>query len=194
VNETGVVKFEFEHTPGEFAPFAGMRELNACRDRLLARGWIGVDANGIAFGNISVRDGATNNFYITGSGSGRLTQLGPADFAWVSAYDFERNWLRCEGGVASSESLTHAAVYQANSSARAVIHCHSTELWKRLLHVVPTTSRNVDYGTPEMANEVLRLFSSADVKQEKIFAMAGHRDGIVAFGATLDEAFAALQR
>ncbi|MFL6540757.1 MAG: class II aldolase/adducin family protein [Chthoniobacterales bacterium] len=194
MSETGVVKFDFEHTPSELAPFAHMDELNACRDRLLALGWIGVDANGIGFGNISVRNRAMKNFYITASGTGRLPGLHAGDFARVTAYDFERNWLSCEGAVASSESLTHAAVYQADESARAVIHCHSAELWRRLLDVVPTTSRGIEYGTPEMANEVLRLFSSTDVKRQKIFAMAGHPDGIVAFGATLDEAFAALQR
>ena len=36
---------------------------------------IGVDSNGIGFGNLSVRDGATRNFYITGSATGGLARV-----------------------------------------------------------------------------------------------------------------------
>jgi len=44
------------------------------------------------------------------------------------------------------------------------------------------------YGTTEMANEIKRLFIEANVKAEKIIAMAGHKEGLIAFGKTLDEA------
>ena len=45
-----------------------------------------------------------------------------------------------------------------------------------------------------MAREVQRLFTSTDVRQERIFVMGGHEDGIVAFGSTLDAAFDLIQR
>ena len=49
---------------------------------------IGVGANGIAFGNLSVRERGTNRFYITGSGTGALPELGLEDYAKVTAFDF----------------------------------------------------------------------------------------------------------
>lgn len=188
------VKFTCEHVALELAPFAGMDELNECRGKLLQLGWIGVDRNGIGFGNLSARDGATNSFYITGSGTGAFVKLGLTHYAKVIAYDFDRNWLRCEGAVvASSESLTHAAVYETNAAAAAVIHCHNAALWRRLRGVVAATSSHVEYGTPEMAEEVTRLFATTDVKRKKIFVMAGHEGGIVTFGQNLTEAFTVLR-
>ena len=56
----------------------------------------------------------------------------------------------------------------------------------------PATEPDVPYGTPEMAREVQRLFRETDVRNWKIFAMAGHRDGIVAFGHDFREALGAL--
>ena len=66
------IKFTCECTPAEIAPFDGFAELNACRRKLLQLGLIGVDANGIGFVNLSIRDGATNNFYITASATGGI--------------------------------------------------------------------------------------------------------------------------
>jgi ribulose-5-phosphate 4-epimerase/fuculose-1-phosphate aldolase len=188
------IKFACEQSVRELAPFDGFAELNACRLKLLKRGLIGVDANGIGFGNLSIRDNATNNFYITGSATGGKPELTPADCARVVAYDFERNWLRYEGSaIPSSESLTHAAVYDSDATAGSIIHCHDSKLWAALLNHAPTTSRAVDYGTPEMAYEVMRLFKVTDVQSRKILVMAGHEGGIVAFGKDLEEAFAILR-
>ena len=194
MSETGVVKFGSEHIAREITDFDQLDELNAVREKLRACGWMGVDVNGIGFGNISLRAGTTNMFYITASGTGGLARLGPDHIAKVTAVDVARNWLRCEGALASSESLTHAAVYAANAQARAVIHCHSAELWPRLMHVVPTTLLEVDYGTPELAVEVAQLFATTDLATEKIFVMGGHENGLISFGSNLAEAFAALDR
>ena len=189
------IKFACEQTATEIAPFDGLAELNACRRKLFHLRLIGVDSNGIGFGNLSIRDGATENFYITGSATGGKAELTPACCVRVVAYDFEKNWLRYEGSaVPSSESLTHAAVYKSDAKADAVIHCHDTKLWAALLNRVPTMSATVEYGTPEMANEVTRLFKVTDVQRRKILVMAGHEGGIVAFGKNLEEAFAVVMR
>ena len=110
------------------------------------------------------------------------------------AYNFEKNWLRYEGStIPSSESLTHAAIYEADAKAAAVIHCHDSTLWATaLLNEAPTTSNAVAYGTPEMAYETMRLFGVTDVQTRKILVMAGHEGGIVTFGGNLEEAFAVL--
>jgi ribulose-5-phosphate 4-epimerase/fuculose-1-phosphate aldolase len=187
------VKFTYECAVPELTPFAGVGELNACRQRLLELRLMGVDSSGISFGNISMRDRVTNNFHITGSGTGGIRELMPADCAKVVAYDFGRNWLRYEGStIPSSESLTHAAIYEADASAAAVIHCHDSKLLAALLNQAPTTSNAVAYGTPEMAYETMRLFRVTDVQTRKILVMAGHEGGIVTFGRNLEEAFAVL--
>jgi ribulose-5-phosphate 4-epimerase/fuculose-1-phosphate aldolase len=195
VSETGSVKFKCEQVPIEISRFAGFAELNRYRRKLLELGMIGVDASGVGFGNLSIRNGATSRFYITGSATGRIPELMPADYAKVVAYDFARNWLQCEGStIASSESLTHAAVYESDPTARAVIHCHDMKLWTALLDKAPTTPKRVEYGTPEMAHAVRRLFEATDVERRKLFVMAAHDGGLVTFGRDLQEAFGILIR
>ena len=195
MSETGVVKFSFEQIAADLALFAELEELNACRRKLLQLRMIGVDASGIGYGNLSVRAEDTTEFYITGSGTGGLPQLSVNDYAKVTKYDVGRNWLQCAGRVvASSESFTHAALYESEPHARAVIHCHDHALWGQLLERGLATSPDVEYGTPEMAFEVQRLLGHSAARQQQIFAMAGHADGIVAFGADIEEAFASLMR
>jgi ribulose-5-phosphate 4-epimerase/fuculose-1-phosphate aldolase len=189
------IKFTCERAATEITPFDGLAELNAYRRKLLQLRLIGVDANGIGFGNLGIRDGATKNFYVTGSATGGIPELTLADCARVVAYDFEKNWLRYEGSaIPSSESLTHAAVYESDAKAGSVIHCHDSKLWAALLNQAPTSSKAVNYGTPEMACEVRRLFKLTDLQSRKILVMAGHEGGIVAFGKDLKEAFAVLMR
>ena len=189
------VKFTYERARADIAPFEAIAELNTYRRKLLEQHLIGVDSNGVGFGNLSVRDGMTRNFYITGSATGGLPELTPTDCVRVVAYDFARNWLRYEGAaIPSSESLTHAAIYESDSSTSAVIHCHDSGLWATLLDRASTTSKAVAYGTPEMAYEIMRLFKETDVRSRKIFVMAGHEAGIVTFGKNLEDAFDILMR
>ena len=189
------VKFTYERARADFAPFAALAELNACRRRLLALRLIGLDSSGIGFGNLSVRDGATGNFFVTGSATGGLPKLSLTDCVRVVDCDFKKNWLRYEGAAnPSSESLTHAAIYESDPSTFAVIHCHDSVLWEKLLDRAPTTSKAVSYGTPEMAYEIMRLFKGTDVRSRKILVMAGHEAGIVAFGENFEDAFGVLMR
>jgi L-ribulose-5-phosphate 4-epimerase len=189
------VKFTYERARPDIAPFDALTELNACRRKLLQQRLIGLDASGIGFGNLSVRDGVSRNFYITGSATGGLPELTATDCVRVVAYDFAKNWLRYEGAaIPSSESLTHAAIYESDPSTSAVIHCHDSVLWARLLDRAPTTSEAIAYGTPEMAYEIIRLFKVGDVRSKKIFIMAGHEGGIVTSGKNLEDAFDVVTR
>jgi ribulose-5-phosphate 4-epimerase/fuculose-1-phosphate aldolase len=189
------VKFSCERAAAQITSFSGLAELNAYRRKLLDLHLIGVDANGIGFGNLSMRDGATNNFYITGSATGGRHELALADCAKVVACDFQKNEVRYEGSaLPSSESLTHAAIYESAASAGAVIHCHDSKLWGALLNQAPTTSKAADYGTSQLANEIMQLFTRTNVQSRKIIVMAGHQGGIVTFGKNLEEAFAVLIR
>ena len=189
------IKFSCERVAVEITSFGGLAELNANRRKLLDLHLIGVDPNGIGVGNLSVRDGATDNFYITGSATGGIHELTLADCAKVVACDFERNCVRYEGSaLPSSESLTHAAIYKSDATTGAIIHCHDSRLWKGVLNEAPTTSKAVAYGTSEMANEIMQLFTRTDVQSRKVVVMAGHEAGILTFGNDLEEAFAVLMR
>lgn len=192
MKETGAVKFHYDSDGLELAPFPGFEELNAARQEMRRLGLLGVDENKIGFGNVSLRDGATDSFYITGSGTGALPALTLPDYAKVVAWDFKRNWLRCEGrAIASAESLTHAAVYSMDAEVRVVVHGHDHAMWRVLLERGSATASDVPYGTPEMAREVKRLFRDTAVRTRKIFAMAGHEDGIVTSGEDFPKALAA---
>lgn len=189
------VKFSCERVPGEINSFAALAELNAYRAKLLELHVLGVDSNGIGFGNLSVRDGGTGNFYVTASGTGGKLELTPSDCAKVVACDFRTNAVRFLGSsIPSSESLTHAAIYASDPTAAAVIHCHDCSLWTALLNRAPTTSEAVEYGTPELAYEIIALLKDSDAQNRKIVVLAGHESGIVTFGKDLDEAFAVLIR
>jgi len=189
------VKFTYQRARTDIAPFDALAELNAYRRKLLEQRLMGVDSNGVGFGNSSVRDGVSGNFYITGSATGGLPELTPMDCVRVVAYDFARNWLRYQGpAIPSSESLTHAAIYESDSSTSAVIHCHDSGLWATLLDRAPTTSKFVAYGTPEMAHEIMRLFKGTELRSRKILVMAGHEGGIATFGKNLEDAFDVVMR
>ena len=189
------IKFSCERVAGKINSFGGLGELNAYRRKLLDLGLVGVDPTGIGFGNLSVRDGATKNFYITGSATGGIQELTPTHCAKVVAWDFGRNQVRYEGSVMpSSESLTHAAIYESDATAEAVVHCHCSRLWAAVLNEAPTTSKAVEYGTPEMAYEITQLFTRTNVRIRKILVMSGHEGGILTFGKDLEEAFAVLMR
>ncbi|HEX6181835.1 MAG TPA: hypothetical protein VFZ47_11365, partial [Chitinophagaceae bacterium] len=68
-----------------------------------------------------------------------------------------------------------------------------TELWRKLVATGPATDKNVPDGSPEMAREIQRLFREEDMRKHSAFAMAGHENGVISFGSTLEEAWEALQ-
>jgi len=185
-SDEGYIKFHCKLIKDGSPRSGKLTDLNKWRERLYDRGLIGMYDNGVGFGNISKRDG--KEFIVSGTATGGLKKLKPEHYAVVTKYSLEDNSLECRGRVtASSESLTHAAVYAASPGINAVIHIHSLKAWKALINKVPTTAV-VPYGTPEMAYEMLRLFRETDVEKEGLIVMAGHREGILTFGRNLDEA------
>ncbi|MFA6947223.1 MAG: class II aldolase/adducin family protein, partial [Pedobacter sp.] len=130
-----------------------------------------------------------DGFYITGSGTGGIEMLEEKHISLVNGWSHEENWVRCTGEInASAESLSHAAIYEAIPGARAVIHIHHKGMWDKFIHVLPTTSPNVLYGTPKMANEVRRIALTMTSDQDSILVMGGHEEGIIAWGKSIHEA------
>ena len=163
-------------------------QLQSSRTKLYELGLIGMYPDGIGYGNISVKSGESSSFIITGSATGQYARLDPRHFALVTSYNFARNSISSKGLTkASAESLSHAAVYESLPKVGAVVHVHCLGLWERLLNVIPTTSTEIEYGTPEMARAIQQLI--AEMKgDEKVIVMGGHREGILAFGSNPEEA------
>jgi L-ribulose-5-phosphate 4-epimerase len=186
--EEGYVKFNCNWIPSNNIPVDKVAALNVWREVMYSKRLIGIYPDGIGFGNISMRcDG--NTFLISGTATGGISRLNESHYSLVNEYDLAANSVTCVGPIkASSESLTHAMIYECSPGTNAVIHVHSLELWKRLLHHVPTTTEHISYGTPAMANEMKRLFDETDLGKEKIIVMAGHMEGVISFGKHLEEA------
>ncbi len=196
LRDEGAIKYQCQWQPASPLPLEPYRELLSYRDRTYKAGLIGVYPDGVGFGNISCRCPQNpNHFIISGTQTGHIPRLTIDYYARVTEVNLQQNTVTCEGPVkASSESLTHGAIYQIMPSVQGIIHVHHAKLWKSLLNKAPTTSPTVPYGTPEMAMEMKRLTRESSLIDDKILAMAGHEDGVVAFGNSLEEAYKILQK
>lgn len=188
LNEAGSIKFECNWVQTEPVDEKMITEINHWRNILFAHKLIGVYPDGIGYGNISIRL-SEKEFLISGTSTGHFEELTNMHYSTVTDYNFNENRLTCKGPVkASAESMTHAAVYEMDQNIRAVIHIHNKQIWNKLLNKVPTTSMQVEYGTPDMALEIKRLFNSSNLIETKILVMGGHEEGVIAFGNNLEEA------
>ncbi|WP_035985705.1 class II aldolase/adducin family protein [Leptolyngbya sp. KIOST-1] len=192
--DEGVIKYRCQWTPGPSLAADQLADLMAWRDRLHQSGQIGQYPNGIGYGNISLRL-SPGTFAVSGTQTGHLATTTPDHYTRVDSWDIDRNTLHCTGPIqASSESLTHAALYDFSPGIQAIIHVHNRDLWQRYQGELPTTAATVPYGTPAMAYEMERLLQQGDPAQQRILIMAGHEEGVLTFGASLDEAAQVLYR
>ena len=197
--QEGVIKFELWFLETSPLPEAMFREVNAWRKRLYAAQLIGRDParyDGFGFGNISQRIAPfgtpphARRFVITGSQTGGRPTLTAAEYALVRESHADQNLIAAEGPILpSSESLTHGTLYALDTDLRCVMHVHSPVLWHNAsLLGLPATRVDVPYGSPEMSDEVKRLYGVTQLRKRRIFAMGGHTDGLVSFGVTTKEA------
>ena len=208
MTDEGYIKYRCNWIKADAVAPQSVALLTPYRDALFQLDFIGQRPDGIGFGNISQRVAEAlstvapasvppaqtqNQFIISGTQTGDRATLIAADYALVTSFNPEQNSLTCKGlRKASSESLTHGVIYSSHPAIGAIIHVHHNQLWQQLLNQVPTTRKSVRYGTPEMASETQRLFHESPLLHQKIFAMAGHEDGIVTFGENLQAAYRVL--
>lgn len=193
--DEGYIKFNCIWEPGDFEfPEPLWQSLSHWRSKLYALNLVGAYDNGIGFGNISVRTQG-EQFIITGSATGTKENLSRADYAWVTQYHIDQNQVESTGQTkASSETMTHAALYESSPEIQAVIHIHHLGLWEKLKGQIPTTDDNAAFGTPDMAREIIRLYHESDLPETKMLVMGGHQEGLISFGKDLDEAGEVLLR
>jgi len=193
MKDEGYIKFTCDCQEDRPPSWHEVSALNAWRERLFDLGLIGAYSDGTGFGNVSVRCTNPTQFIVTASGVGGVRSLGRDQFTRVVGYDLKQNYVDCRGtSKPSSESLTHAAFYDASPSIQAVIHIHHLELWRSKLDNLPTSSRDVLYGTPRMAEEIHRLLRDTDASHRQICIMGGHKEGIITFGSSISHAASVL--
>lgn len=200
--DEGVIKFRSEHRscsldPRRYEDLAC--RLIAWRQILAGTGLIGQNPalyGGFGYGNISGRVGppgagrGRRSFLITGTQTSGKPCISLADFCVVDRFDDRANRAESFGPAQpSSESLTHGALYDLGPHIRFVFHGHSPTLWRQGPRLnLPASSPSVPYGTPEMAQEVRRLFRCSTLGDSQVLIMGGHEDGVIVFGRTAQEA------
>lgn len=188
--DEGYIKYDSDWTPGPTPDLELTSLLDTWRRPLFDAGLIGhYEDLGVGYGNLSVRFGSSEQFIISGTQTGQVAITDAQHYALVTHYDIDRNRVSSTGQVqASSESLTHAAIYALNEAIHAVVHVHSRTLWDSLKGQLPTTAVDVSYGTPEMAREFTRLYRDTSFRASGVAIMAGHDEGIISIGRDLEEA------
>lgn len=187
--DEGYIKYRCHWHQVEAIAEIDIIELNQWRNQLYQLGLIGEYDNGIGYGNLSIRGANSDQLIISGTQTGGIANLSTQHYTKVTSYDWQKNSVTCEGLIkASSETLTHGALYSAEPKINAVVHVHHQQLWQQLLDRLPTTNPDCAYGTPEMAAEIIRLCQQPQTQQQKIIVMSGHEEGILTFGRDLREA------
>lgn len=184
----GVIKYRLEFTPGAPLGAAITASLRVWHRRLRSVGLIGRDASrygGLAYGNLSHRL-PDAGFIVSASQTADVADPTPAQFTQVHAWDCRDNRLRATGPAPpSSESLTHAALYDADPDIAWIYHVHSPLLWRQRHALrLPTSDPAIAYGTPAMAQALAALRRTHP--DHALYAMGGHADGLISVGRDAD--------
>ncbi|OYT16584.1 MAG: rRNA adenine methyltransferase [Bacteroidetes bacterium 4572_77] len=189
MEQEGIIKYQCDWEQKQLLEYsAELKPLISWRDLAFQKGYIGVGVQGIGFGNISVRVGG--QFLISASATGHLKKSSKRDFSLVKQWNFSENWLSCVGEKkASSESLSHAVVYEILPEVQMVLHIHHPELWMKYKNILPATPSGIAYGTPEMALSISQLIKQKQNKKSGVFLMKAHEDGLIAYAQTYEAMF-----
>lgn len=142
----------------------------------------------VGFGNLSkLIDTKTGEFIITGTQTGKYPNLNGSQYTRVTKCNLDKMSIDAIGPIApSSESITHHAIYGQCPQVKVVFHVHHADLWNYMINnQYDNTPADIDYGTREMAKAVQQAIQD---KSTGILVMAGHQDGIIAYGPTVEEA------
>lgn len=191
--QEGVIKFDLVFAQDAPSESPLIDALEYWRQRMRALALIGGNLperyDGLGFGNISHRTApGEESFIISGTQTGHLPAMDRNAYALVEHCDITANRIHARGQCKpSSEAMTHHAIYQASPSTQAVIHVHSPDIWQQATALgIAQTAADIPYGTPAMANALMQL--AAQGTPNNAIVMAGHLDGVIVWGDTLDDA------
>lgn len=184
--QDGVIHYQSARREGSLVWTPGLERLNTARTQLFDCGLVGAYPDGVGYGNLSLR-APGGRFFVTGSGTGTQQVIGPDQYCLVERFSLKDNRVWAMGRIdASSESMTHGALYGARPDARCVIHVHSRGMFDRLLREnAPATAPDIPYGTPAMAYAVQAVARTL-TRLPALLVMTGHDEGLLAFGADVD--------
>lgn len=196
VIDDGVIKYDRSNfTQSGPIDLVEYSSLERWRKELYAKNLIGEYPEAqVGFGNISeikdynpIHQTSVPQFIITGTQTGKYADLDGRFYTRVLDYDIDQLKIRMMGPVeASSEALTHAAIYAHNRNIKAIFHIHSAKIWSGMINdKADCTCKSIPYGTVEMARATEQCVGSRDAGS---FCMQGHEDGVVAYGRDLKEA------
>lgn len=191
LRDEGYIKYRCEWEESEIViPNKVYRVINKARQDLRDRNLIGMYEDGIGFGNISMRNSDDPfTFFISATATGDIISTRPEHYCLVKNWDLDENHLVCQGPMrASSESMSHAVIYEQLPEVQSVVHVHNDILWNHAIQNLPGTPMSVSYGTPEMAWAIQNLIEKHEHPENLIFGMAGHEDGVISYGNTVMEA------
>lgn len=192
----GVIKYTLNHRESTVGVMKDrLSKLIVLRDELWSLNLIGVYPSNhhltpnIGFGNASERFTENGQFIISGSQTGDLQFTNIEQYSLVLDYNISQNELRSKGLTKpSSESLTHAAIYEIAPEINFVIHVHHKDMWENYKKLgMPTTPKDIPYGTPEMATAIQDVFKENLVLSTPV-CMLGHIEGLLTWGRTKEEA------
>lgn len=181
----GIIKYQQKFTLKDNLTWNDVHDLENCRKKLRPYNLIGEDPiEHLGHGNLSGRWMQSNSFIITGTQTGKLSDLNPSHYTKVVNFDLASQLVEVEGPIpASSEALTHGALYLQSPEIKFVIHIHHRQMWEKMLQGnFKRTDSDIEYGSLAMAEAMAQLVS----RPEDVLVMAGHQDGIIFFGPQLD--------
>ena len=195
VIDDGVIKYDRSNfSLSEPIPKEEYMQLEYWRKKLYDLNLIGeYKDQGVGFGNMSmlknyqhIIESKVPQFIITGTQTGRHPNLTGSHYTRVTDYEISKLKIYMMGSIeASSEALTHAAIYEANSNIKVIFHIHSSFIWNGMIKDSSDfTHESIPYGTVEMAEATQKCVGQ---KNAGSFCMHGHEDGVVVYGGSLDE-------
>ena len=210
----GYIKFQCHWDNSQKPQWCGIEsfdDFQACRSQLIKENWIGEYTSGpyqgIGFGNLSLRAQTSGfsiskppsvPFHITGSATGGFNNLELNHTPIVTEYHIDKNEVHCLGGTkASSETMSHATIYDTLPEVNAILHIHDKILWDKALEKkdLPSTHEEIPYGTPAMAHAIKETLPRAIQDTNlPIIIMKGHEEGIIAYDISLLRAYQNLSR
>jgi len=183
----GVIKYNFDFSKTKPIEKKLFTDIEKVRKRLIKLELIG-EKDGIGYGNISQKIDK-KQFVITGTQTGHLKNLETQHYSLIEDYNDEKFYIKSSGAIKpSSEALTHATIYNLDEKIKAVIHIHSLYLWEFMLKNNYLKTKDVEYGSIEMINEVNSIYSQIKALSNPKFVMLGHIEGIIFFGDSIEMA------
>jgi methylthioribose-1-phosphate isomerase len=189
----GYVKYTAVHTTAPVVEAPHWAELNNARTHLFKLGLLGVNPQGIGFGNVSIRYKG-GEFLISGTATGASPELTPAEYCLVKSFDLVQNRIVSIGPVqASSEAMTHGAVYRFCPGANCIMHIHSRAIFDSMIRDgFPATAKDAAYGTPEIALALAQCVQELGTDEGTV-VLAGHDEGVIVWGSTVERALNLIQ-